>query len=73
MKGATREKTNLLCGDHQDTVGRSKKNKAGYTAQDAPSTRLKITWDGRTNGRTYGTDGRTDTPSYRNATAHLKT
>ena len=41
------------------------KNKAGYTAQDAPSTRLKITGDGRT-------DGRTDTTSYRDATAHLK-
>ena len=36
-------------------------NKAGYTAQDAPSTRLKITGDGRT-----------DTTSYRDATAHLK-
>ena len=35
-----------------------KKNKAGYTAQDAPSTRLKITGDGRTDGRT---DGATDT------------
>ena len=41
-------------------------NKAGYTAQDALSTRLKITGDGRT-------DGRTDTTSYRAATAHLKT
>ena len=30
------------------------KNKAGYTAQDAPSTRLKITRDGRTYGRTDG-------------------
>ena len=30
----------------------SKSNKAGYTAQDAPSTRLKITGDGRTDGRT---------------------
>ena len=38
-----------------------KPNKAGYTAQDAPSTRLKITRDRRTYGRTYGrTDGRTD-------------
>ena len=27
-------------------------NKAGYTAQDAPSTRLKITGDGRTEGHT---------------------
>ena len=27
-------------------------NKAGYTAQDAPSTRKKITGDGRTDGRT---------------------
>jgi len=31
-------------------------NKAGYTAQDAPSTRLKITGDGPTDRRT---DGRT--------------
>ena len=44
-------------------------NKAGYTAQDAPSARLKITRDGRTDGPT---DGRTETPSYRDATAHLK-
>ena len=29
-------------------------NKAGYTAQDAPSTRLKITGDGRMDGRTDG-------------------
>ena len=54
------------------------KNKAGYTAQDAPSTLLKITRDRRTDGRTDGptdrrTDGRTDTTSYRDATAHLKT
>ena len=51
--------------------------KAGYTAQDALSMRLKITRDGRTDLRTDGptdrrTDGRTDTPSYRDATAHLK-
>ena len=46
-----------------------RENKAGYTAQDAPSKRLKITGDGRTDG---GTDGRTDTLSYRDATAHLK-
>ena len=45
-------------------------NKAGYTAQDAPSTRLKITGDGRKDGPT---DGRTDTPSYRDAKTHLKT
>jgi len=52
---------------------KSSANKAGYTAKDAPSARLKITRDGRTYGRTYGrTDGRTDTPSYRDATAHLK-
>ena len=44
-------------------------NKAGYTAQDAPSTRLKITRDRRTDRRT---DGQTDTTSYRDATAHLK-
>ena len=37
------------------------KNKAGYTVQDAPSTRLKITEDGRTDGRAdRRTDGRTD-------------
>ena len=41
-------------------------NKAGYTAQDALGTRMEITGNGRT-------DGRTDTPSYRNATANLKT
>ena len=29
-------------------------NKAGYTAQDAPSTRLKITRDERTDGPTDG-------------------
>ena len=29
-------------------------NKAGYTAQDTPSTRLKITGDGRTDGPTDG-------------------
>ena len=59
------------------------RNKAGYTAQDAPSRRTfqfspsKITGDGRTDRRTDGrtdrrTDGRTDTTSYRDATAHLK-
>ena len=48
-------------------------NKAGYTAQYAPGTRLKITGDGRTDGPTDGqTDGRTDTTSYRDATAHQK-
>ena len=30
------------------------KNKAGYTAQDAPSMRSKITRDGPTDGRTDG-------------------
>ena len=36
-------------------------NKAGYTAQDAPSTRLKITEDGRTDAPTdRQTDGPTD-------------
>ena len=35
-------------------------NKAGYTAQDAPSTHLKITLEGRTYGPTdRRTDGRT--------------
>ena len=63
-----------LCG-----VCAFENNKAGYTAQDAPSTRLKITRDGRTYGRTYGpTDGRTDGRTHphiemRRATAHLKT
>ena len=37
-----------------------RKNKAGYTAQDAPSTRLKITRDIHTDRRTdRRTDGRT--------------
>ena len=50
------------------------KNKAGYTAQDAPSTRLKITRDRQTYGRTYGpTDGQMDTLFYKDVTAHLKT
>ena len=50
-------------------------NKAGYTAQDAPSMRLAcvlFTFEnstGHTDGRT---DGRTDMTSYRDATAHLK-
>ena len=40
-----------------ENTRKKNRNKAGYTAQDAPSTRLKITRD----GRTYGpTDGRTD-------------
>jgi len=41
------------------------KNMAGYTVHDAPSTRLKITRD----GRNYGPR---DTLSFRDATAHLK-
>ena len=58
-------------------------NKAGYTAQDAPSMRsfhlrkYHGTYgrtDRRTDRRTDGpTDRRTDTTSYRDATAHLKT
>ena len=40
-------------------------SKAGYTAQDAPRTRLKIARDRRT-------DGQTHTTSHREATAHLK-
>ena len=32
----------------------NKENKAGYTAQDAPSRRLKIAGDGRTDQRTDG-------------------
>ena len=31
---------------------KGEENKAGYTAQDAPSTGLKITGDGPTDGRT---------------------
>ena len=40
----------------------NEKNKAEYPASDAPSSHL----------REGVTDGRTDTPSYRDATAHLK-
>ena len=57
-------------------------NKAEYSAQDAPSSRLRegVTdrrpdgpTDRRTDGPTDGwTDGRTDTPSYRDARMHLK-
>ena len=47
-------------------VGRTSSNKAEYSASDAPSSRLR---EGVTDRRT---DGRTDTPSYRDATAHLK-
>ena len=57
------------------------KNKAEYSAYDAPRTRLRESvpdgpTDGRTDGQTDGwmhgrtdgpTDGRTDTPSYRDA------
>ena len=43
------------------------RNKAGYTAQDALSMR---TFHLR---KQHGTDGGTDTTSYRDATAHLKT
>ena len=51
------------------------RNKAGYTAQDAPSMRTfhlqkkKHGTDGPADGPT---DGRTGTISYRDATAHLK-
>ena len=45
-------------------------NKAGYTAQDVPSTRLKITRDRRTDGRA---NGLTNTPSYRDARTQLET
>ena len=37
---------------HNKAVTKKGMNKAGYTAQDAPSTRLTITGDGRTDGRT---------------------
>ena len=49
-------------------------NEAGYTAQDAPSMRLCVLFTFENNtGRTYGPmDRRTDTTSYRDATAHLK-
>ena len=49
-----------------DSTANLEANKAGYTAQDAPSTCLKITGDGPTGGPT-------DTPSYSDTTAHLKT
>ena len=49
---------------------RQHKNKAGYMAQDAPSRRLR---EGVTDQRTdRRMDGQTDTPSYRDATAHRK-
>ena len=42
----------------QRFLNRKQKNRAGYAAQDAPSTRLKITRDRRTYGPTDGpTDG----------------
>ena len=42
--------------------------KGGYTAQNAPSTRLKITGDGRTKGRSSGrTDGQTILKRYEDA------
>ena len=48
----------------------AEKNKAGYTAQDAPSMRTyHLRKKHGTDGRTHG---RTDTTSYRDATAHLK-
>ena len=64
----------------KDKKWKRRENKAGYTAQDAPSMR-NFTFknnmghtDGRTDGRTdRQTDRRTDTTSNRNATAHLKT
>ena len=61
----SREKNKRQTLDNRE---RKKKNKAGYTAQDAPSMRTfhlrKITRDIRTYGRT---DGRTDTTFYRDA------
>ena len=45
----------------------NQQNKTGYTAQDAPSTRPKITRD----RRTYGpTDGRTDLRTYGRTDGH---
>ena len=49
---------NPLCMSDEEVE--QKKNKAGYTAQDAPCTRLEITGDGPT-------DGPTDATSYRAA------
>ena len=76
---------NLYQFYHQKFCGKAwlSLNKAKYTAQDAPSTRLRegVRTYGRTDGRTDGqtdgptdrqTNGRTDTPSYRDATAYLK-
>ena len=42
------------CTDGQMDGWTDELNKAGYTAPDAPSTRLKITRDRRTEGRTEG-------------------
>ena len=53
-------------------IGLVYNNKAGYTAKDAPVCVL-FTFEnnaGRTDGQT---DRRTDTTSYRDTTAHLKT
>ena len=76
---------NLYQFYHQKFCGKAwhSLNKAKYTAQDAPSTRLRegVRTYGRTDGWTDGqtdgptdrqTNGRTDTPSYRDATAHIK-
>ena len=76
---------NLYQFYHQKFCGKAwlSLNKAKYTAQDAPSTRLRegVRTYGRTDGWTDGqtdgptdrqTNGRTDTPSYRDATAHQK-
>ena len=56
MNSEGKKAGNLANNENAETSGR-KKNKAGYTAQDAPSMRSKITRDGPTDRRT---DGPTD-------------
>ena len=67
---------NLYQFYHQKFCGKAwlSLNKAKYTAQDAPSTRLRESVTERQPDRPMDgrTDGRMDTPSYRDATAHLK-
>ena len=60
----------LFRNREQNTRNFFGKNKAGYTAQDAPCMR---TFHLRKQQRDQRTDGPTDATSYKDATAHLKT
>ena len=58
------KKTRAKKGEKEKEKNVDRKNKAGYTAQDAPNRRLKITRDRRTDGPTdEPTDRRTDGPT----------